>query len=257
MNDAWLMARGWLLEYGGPVLGAVLILAAGWVALRFLLVPFRRLLERSRVDPSAASFLTSSLRTALLVAIFLGVLQQLGVQTASLLTLLGAAGLAIALSLQGSLANFASGLLILSFRMVRVGDLIEMGDVRGRVAELLPFHVVLVTADNQRVTVPNTLLTNGVVRNNSALPMRRVQWSLPVTPKDHLPAVKEAVRARLRSDGRVLAEPPPQIHVQEWAEDKRVLTITAWTTTADYLTVQQDGLEALGAALDETRRAAR
>src|SRR5438067_6711859 len=144
-----------LLPFSVPVEGYVervvasaVILVAGWLGVRFLVGPLRRLLEQSRLDPSAASFLVNSTRSAIIVAVLLTVLQQLGVPTASLLTLLGAAGLAVALSLQGSLANFASGLLVLSFRMVRVGDVIEVGDLRGRVSELLPFHIVLVTGDN-------------------------------------------------------------------------------------------------------------
>ena len=130
----------------------------------------------------------------------IGVLQQLGVETASLLTVLGAAGLAVALSLQNTLANFTAGLLLLSFRMFRVGDTIEAAGVRGRVSEIFPFHVVLVTEDNQAVTVPHSLLTGSGFRNQSMLPARRVQWSLPVRTEDNLAAAREALRGRLLSD---------------------------------------------------------
>ena len=239
--------------YAHRVLAAVLILAAGWLAVRFLLGPLRRLLERGRADPSVASFLVNSLRSAIVVVVILAVLQQLGVETTSLLTVLAAAGLAVALSLQGSLANFASGLIVLSFRMVRVGDLIELGDVRGRVTELLPFHIIVVTADNQRITIPNTQLTNSPVRNHSALPNRRVQWTLALTPDDDLAASKNALLTQLRADPRVLPEPPPQIYVQEWTHEKRLLAIAAWTTTTDYLTVQQELLESLGLRLQSLR----
>ena len=242
--------------YVGRLLGALLILGVGWLAVHYLTRPFRRLLERSRMDPSVASFLANSARTALVVVILRGVLEQLGVETTSLLTLLGATGLAIALSLQGSLANFASGLLVLAFRTVRVGDLIEAGDVRGRVTDLLPFHTVVVTPDNQRITLPNTVLTNAPVRNHSTLPIRRVQWLLPLTPRDDLAAVKRTLEARLRADGRILAEPGPHLFVQEWTEDKRVLAVEAWTATADYLPVQQELLEALGLRLQELREQA-
>jgi small conductance mechanosensitive channel len=180
------------------------------------------------------------------VAVLLAILQQLGVQTASLLALLGAAGLAVALSLQTSLANFASGLIVLAFRLVRIGDQIEVGDVRGRVCEMLPFHVVVETADNQRVTLPNTLLTNGPVRNNSALTTRRAQWSLPVPARLDLAVVKDLIRARLLADERILKEPAPQVFVQEWSEDRRVLTIQAWALTGNTQPVQQDLLEELG-----------
>lgn len=236
------------------LLGAALIVAVGWLAIHFLLGPVRRLVERSRADPSVASFVVNSLRTAIVVVVILAVLQQLGVETTSLLTVLATAGLAVALSLQGSLANFASGLMVLSFRMVRIGDLIELGDIRGRVTELLPFHIVLVTLDNQRVTVPNTQLTNSPVRNLSALPKRRVQWALPVKAQDDLAAIKDALLAQLRADERMLAEPPPQIYVQEWTEEKRVLAIGAWTATTDFLAVQQGMLETLGLRLEELRR---
>jgi small conductance mechanosensitive channel len=241
-------------EYALRLLGAGLILMAGWLAVHFLTGPLRRLLERSRADPSVASFLVNSLRSALVVVVILAVLHQLGVETTSLLTLLAAAGLAVALSLQGSLANFASGLIVLSFRLVRVGDLIELGDIRGRVTELLPFHVILVTADNQRITVPNTQLTNAAVRNHSALPMRRVQWNLPLKPGDDVAAVKNALLTQLRTDPRVLAEPAPQVYVQEWTEEKRLLAIGVWTATTDYAAVQQEMLEPLGLRLEALRQ---
>jgi len=254
MDEFWHTVRGPVLEYGPRALGALVILVAGWLAVHYLVTPLGRLAVRSRFDPSVASFLVNSARIVLLVVVFLGVLQQLGIQTASLLTLLGTAGLAIALSLQGSLANFASGLLVLSFRMVRLGDLVEVGDARGRVAEMLPFHVVLVTADNQRITVPNTLLTNGAVRNHTTLPTRRAQWTLPVAPDADLAAVKEALRARLRADPRILQDPAPNVYVQEWTQDKRTLLVTAWTATADYQEVQQEMLEALVTTLEGLRR---
>src|SRR5262249_50487270 len=153
---------------------------------------------------------------------------QLGVATASLLTLLGAVALAVALSLQGSLANFASGLIVLAYRLGRVGDLGETGDIRGRGVELLPFHALIVTADNVQVAVPNTLLTNSPVRNHSALPTRRAEWTLPVKSEADPAAVREALLTRLKADPRILAAPPPVVFVKEWGEDKRVLTVQGW-----------------------------
>jgi small conductance mechanosensitive channel len=249
----WEMMRPRVEELAGRLALAAVILLVGWLLIRVLVGPLHRLLSRSRLDPLVVSFLVNSARGAILVAILLAVLQQLGIQTASLLTLLGAAGLAVALSLQGSLANFASGLVLLSFRVVRVGDLIEVGDVRGRVSEMLPFHVVINTLDNQRIVVPNTLLTNGPVRNNSFLLSRRVRWTLPIAATDDLNAAREALSNRLRADPRIFAEPAPQVYVQEWTLDRRVLAVEAWTATTDYLVVQQDLLEQLGQALQDIR----
>jgi small conductance mechanosensitive channel len=253
----WQQIPSWVREYAMRIIGAGLILLLGWIAMRLLVGPLRGLLARSRLDVSVASFLVNSVRTAILLVMLLAVLQQFGLETTSLLTLLGTAGLAVALSLQGSLANFASGLLLLAFRTVRVGDWIEVGDVRGRVSEMLPFHIVLETLDNQRITLPNTLLTNGPVRNNTYLPSRRVQWTLPVSANDDLDTVKAALRNRLQGESRILKEPPPQIYVQEWTADRRTLIVTAWTATADYVNVQQEMLEELGKSVESIRSPSR
>jgi small conductance mechanosensitive channel len=254
MAEWWQTYHETVEKYAGAGAQVLIILAVGWLALRYLAAPLGRVLERGRVDPSLSSFLVNSARTAILAVVLVAVLQTVGVPTASLLAVLGAAGLAIALSLQSSLANFAAGLLVLSFRLVRLGDLVEVGEFRGRVAEMLPFHIVLITADNQRITVPNTLLTAGGVRNHTALPTRRAQWLLTLAADDDLAAAREVLRGRVAADRRVLAEPPPQVFVQEWAPDRRVVAVQAWTSTADYPAAQQDLLEALGAALEAWRR---
>jgi small conductance mechanosensitive channel len=254
MEKLWqtLVERG--VDYAGRGLEIVLILVLGWLAVYLLVGPLRRLLDRTRLDPSVASFLANSARSVLVIVVVLAVLRELGVETTSLLTVLATAGLAVALSLQGALANFASGLLVLSYRVVRVGDLVEVGDSRGRVAELLPFHIILITADNQRITVPNTLLTNGAVRNHSTLAARRAQWTLPLKPSDDLAAVKAALRSQLQADSRILPDQPPQLYVQDWTDDKRTLVIQAWTATVDNQAVQQELLEVLGARLEALRR---
>lgn len=248
MDELWQKLQPQAVLYSGRIAGVAIILVLGWLVLRYLVGPLRKLLGRSRLDPSVVSFLTNSVRTVLLVVLALALLQQLGIATASLLTLLGTAGLAVGLALQSLLSNFFSGLWLLSMRTVRVGDLIEVGDVRGRVADMLPFYVVVDTLDNQRITVPNTLLTNGPVRNNTILPARRVNWALPVAAAADLAERKEALRARLLADPRVLKEPAPLLYVQEWGLDKHVLAIAAWVATPDYLPVQQQLLEELGRA---------
>jgi small conductance mechanosensitive channel len=235
----------------GRMMGALVILILGLLALRYLTPPFRRLLERSRMEPSIVSFLSNTVWALILIVMTIGALQQLGVETASLLTVLGAAGLAVALSLQNTLANFTAGLLLLSFRMLRVGDMVEVGGVRGRVTEIFPFHVVLVTEDNQTVTMPNSMLTANVFRNQSTQSFRRMQWSLPLRAGADLGLAKEALRGRLLNDPRIQANPPPRIFVQEWNDDKCVLAVQAWTAAYQYQAVQEDLLEGLHKALGE------
>jgi len=121
------------------------------------------------------------------------------------------------------------------------------------VSDLFPFHVVLITEDNQSVTVPNTLLTGGGVRNFTALPLRRAQWSLPLRAGIDLAAAKAALLSRLRADRRVLAEPAPRVFVQEWDDDRRVLAVQAWASAADQPALQEELLEALGLAVEALR----
>src|SRR5947209_8564718 len=131
MDELWQELRTRADLYAGHILGVVVILAIGFVGLRYLVGPFRRLLDRSRVEPSTASFFANSAKSLIIIVVVIGALQQLGVETASLLTVLAAGGLAVALSLQNMLANFTAGMLLLSFRMLRVGDVIEAGSMRG------------------------------------------------------------------------------------------------------------------------------
>src|SRR5262245_37397705 len=254
MEEPWHEYHALIMGYAGRVLGALALVAVGWLAHRFLLRPLRRVLERGRMGPVVSSYIAGLAQAGLVIVVILAILHQFGVQTVSLITLLGAAGLALALSLQGLLSNFTSGLLLFSYRMFRVGDLIEVGDLRGRVSEMLPFHVVLTTGDNQKIIVPNAMLTGGAVRNNSALPQRRVQWMLAIKPQDDLTVAREALRACLLARAGVLADPPPHIYVQEWTEDKRVLAITAWTSPENVETLRNEALEDLGRCLDDVRR---
>jgi small conductance mechanosensitive channel len=256
MEELWRRLEQNAEVYVGRLIGAIIILFVGILALRYLLAPLRRILERGRMESSAASFVTNTARAVLIIAIGIAMLQQLGMETASLVTVLAAGGLAVALSLQNTLTNFAAGLLLLFFRMVRVGDLIEAGGMRGRVMEILPFHVVLLADDNEVLTLPNSLLTGSGFRNLSAQPARRAQWTLPLRPGDDLGAAKAVLCDRLLADPRILKEPGPRAFVQEWADDKRVLAVQAWATVGNQRAVQEELLEALGQALEGLRQRA-
>ncbi len=251
MDKFWEGLPERLIPWIGSAVAAVLILLVGLLVLRYLIPALRRLLECSRMEPSLVSFLANSIRGVLLAVIVIGILQRLGVPTGSLLTVLATAGLAVALSLQSTLSNFTAGLVLLSFRMLRVGDVIETGTMRGRVAEIYPFHVVLVAEDNQVVQVPNSLLTNNAFRNQTSLPTRRVQWSLPLGSAADLGVARESLRSRLLADARIHREPPPRVFVQEWNDDRRILAVQAWTSAREAQTVQEDLLEVLGQALTE------
>lgn len=156
-----------VVQWGLNISKALLILIAGWLAARLLARLFSNFMKRLRLDATLVTFLNSLTYAVLLVIVVVAVLGQLGVETASLIAVLGAAGLALALSLQASLGNLASGLMILSFQLFRVGDTIEVVGVRGVVQEILVFHTIISTEDGQRALIPNSKITSEVVRHRA------------------------------------------------------------------------------------------
>jgi small conductance mechanosensitive channel len=251
MNEFWQFFQTTAQTVAHPVAAILIILVVGWLCSRYLISPFQAVLQRLGLAAVSVSFLINTIRVLLLVTVFLAILQQLGVVTTSLIALLGAGGAALVISLNNTMANFAAGLILLGNRMVRLGDTIEVGDVRGQVVELLPFHVVVRTGDHVQITLPNSLLINGPLRNHTALPTRRVQWSLPIPPSLDLAVVRETLRARLRADDRILAEPAPALFVQDWSPERRLVVVQAWTATANAAAVQEQMLEELGKVVQE------
>jgi small conductance mechanosensitive channel len=246
MNELWQQFQANLPTSIGNLAGVAVILLAGWLFYRYFITSFQQMLVRVGVSPGVVSFLCNTIRAMILCAVGLAVLRQIGIETTSLLALLGAAGAALAISLQGFMGNFASGLVLLSERMMRLGDTIEVADVRGQVVEMQTLHVVIETADRVRITIPNATILNNPFRNHSALPTRRVQWLLPLPAGVDLAPVKAALTDCLLADARVLRSPGPTVFLRDWAMDKQTLTVQAWTSTAEAQTVQDQLLEPLG-----------
>jgi small conductance mechanosensitive channel len=251
MSELWVKIESHLPAWGAHLLAVAIILLVGWLFSRYLIGWLFRALVRVGGAPGAVSFLANTVRAVVLCAVILSVLQQIGVETTSMLALLGAGGAALVLSLQGFMVNFAAGMVLLGERLMRLGDTIEVGDVRGRVVEMQSFHVIVETAERVRVSVPNGTLMSTPFRNHSLLPTRRVQWLLPLPGGIDLAAVKEALRARLRDDARILAEPAPALFLREWAPDKVTLAVQAWTATPDAQAVQDQLLEELGKVVEK------
>jgi small conductance mechanosensitive channel len=250
MSDFWDKIQASLPLWSARLAAVFVLLVAAWLFDRFFIKSLHRLLVRAGAAAGAVSFLFNTARAVLLCAVLLAVLQQLGIETTSVVAVLGVAGAALALSLQGFMGNFAAGLVLLGERMLRLGDMIEVGDIRGRVVEIQTLHVVVETVEHVRVTLPNTLLINSPFRNHSAFPTRRVQWLLPVPLGIELDPIKEELAACLLADARVLKEPAPAVIVRDWALDKQTLAVQAWTASADALAVQDQLLEALGKVME-------
>ncbi|MHB2019687.1 MAG: mechanosensitive ion channel family protein [Candidatus Xenobia bacterium] len=227
-------ASTYLVSYGLNLLAAILIFAVGkWLA-GFMARLAERALLQSRVEKTLASFLRHLAYIALMIVVITAALSQLGVQTTSFVAVLGAAALAVGLALQGSLANFAAGVLMVLFRPFKVGDVVESAGVTGEVVEVQLFTTVLNTPDCRRVIVPNAQMTSGVITNFTANPLRRIDLVIGVSYEADLSAVKRILEEIVTADPAVLKDPAPEVGVLELADGKVQLALRPWVHGADY-----------------------
>jgi small conductance mechanosensitive channel len=211
----------------------------------------RRTLTNAGIDPTLTTFVAHVGRYALLIFTTIFVLGRLGIETTSLVAVLGAAGLAIGLALQGSLSNFAAGVLLIVFRPFQVGDLVEAGGTTGTVQEIQIFTTVLHTADNLRVMVPNDLITKGKITNYSANEIRRVDITVGIACSNDLEHVRARLTNILTEDPRVLTTPAPLVTVSEFGNTSVQLLMQAWVKTPEYPTVRSELLAQVKMACDQ------
>lgn len=214
--------------------------AAGWAS-SLVRGGFNRLNDRHPADPTLASFFSSLVRYVVIIIGLIAVLQQMGIKTASILAVLGAASLAIGLALQGALANMAAGIMILLFRPYRVGDVIESGTRKGTVRNLDLFFTELATEQNLKVLIPNGKVFGDVIVNHTGFGHIRLDlvFKVPAADQD-IPALIAAIAGWMRDDGRIDEAPAPTIEVSNMDKDNIELTAKLWTTRPDKPTVTAD-----------------
>lgn len=244
--DGWLgAAREMAVFYGARVVGAVLVLAAGWWLAGRVRRSTRRALERSQVDEALVPFLSSLSYAGTMVLVVVTVLGVFGIPTASVVAVLGAAGLAVGLAFQGTLSNFAAGIMLLVFRPFQVGDFVEVAGVSGTVRGIRIFSTEVSTGDNVRVTVPNSQVFGTQVRNFTANDTRRIDLTVGVGYGDDLDDAEEAIRRVLDSEERLLEEPEPQVAVDSLGDSAVNFIVRPWVKTEDYWSVRRDLVRAL------------
>ncbi|PUA44110.1 mechanosensitive ion channel protein MscS [Pseudomonas protegens] len=229
-SQAWIPM---IMEYGSRVLLAVITLAIGWWLINKLTHKVGKLLALRNADLALQGFISSLANIILKVLLIVSVASMIGVETTSFVAAIGAAGLAIGLALQGSLANFAGGVLILLFRPFRIGDFIEAQGISGSVDSIQIFHTVLRTGDNKTVIVPNGNLSNGIITNYNRQPTRKVVFDVGVDYDADLQKARE-VLLELAKDERVLADPAPVAVVSTLGDSAITLSLRVWVKTADY-----------------------
>jgi small conductance mechanosensitive channel len=244
MDDARLFADTYLIPFGVRLLVALAVFVVGrWIA-KFVLAMFNRVMDRSHVDISLRKFLGDMLYAVCFVAVIVAALDTLGVKTTAVVAVLGAAGLAVGLALQGSLSNFAAGVMLILLRPYKVGDLIVIGKYLGRVDSIRVFHSVLITADNREISIPNAQIIAAPIENYTNLGKRRLDLVVTINQAADLARVKELVAAALR-DERVQNEPAPAIEVAEIGDASVKLYVRPWTRVADYPALTADAMESI------------
>lgn len=204
-----------------------------------------------KIDPTVAKFIGNLANIGLLAVVVIAALDRLGVETTSLIAIVGAAGLAVGLALKDSLGNFASGVMLILFRPFRVGDYVEAGGAAGSVKEIRIFATVMTTPDNKVITVPNGAIMGGNITNYSEMPTRRVDMVVGVGYGSDLAKVKQVISGILDQDKRVLTDPAPVVAVSELADSSVNLIVRPWVKSADYWAVLWDTTESVKRRFDE------
>jgi small conductance mechanosensitive channel len=242
-----------LIEYTPKVLMAFAVLIIGVLIIKVFINTTKKVLSKREVDITLQKFLLNLLNWVLKILLFITVVAKLGIETTSFAAILASAGLAIGLALQGSLANFAGGILIIIFKPIKIGDFIEAQGVSGSVKEIEIFTTKLNTTDNKEIIIPNGALSNGNIVNYSTEATRRVDFTFGVGYDSDIKKTKEVISRVIHSHPLVLKEPAPAVNLSELADSSINFFTRGWVKKEDYWTVKFDVLEQTKEALDAAR----
>ena len=233
------------------IIVALIIFYVGRVAISLVVRGLRKIMRKQDVDKTLETFVCNLVRIVLLVVVIIAAIGQLGIQTTSFIAIFGAAGLAVGLALQGSLSNFASGVLIVLFRPYKVGDFIEGAGISGSVEEVQILTTVLKTGDNKQVIVPNSQIMGSIITNYSANATRRVDMVIGVSYSDDLDKVRSTIQELVAAENRILDEPACTIAVSALADSSVNFVVRPWVNTPDYWPVMFDLTEAIKKRFDK------
>ena len=230
---------------------AIVIFYVGKLAVGLLVRGMRKVMQRQEVDKTLETFVSNLVRMVLMVVVIIAAIGQVGIQTTSFIAIFGAAGLAVGLALQGSLSNFASGVLIVMFRPYKVGDFVEAAGIAGVVEQVQILTTVLRTGDNKQIIVPNGQIMDSIITNYSAKDTRRVDMVVGVSYDDDLDKVRATIDELIAADERILSDPAPTVAVSELADSSVNFVVRPWVKSADYWGVMFDLTEAIKKRFDK------
>jgi len=249
-HAVWNTAIALVSTWGLRVVGALVLLVFGVVFAKVVRGSLRRALQRSPLDPTLVPFLSGIVYYLVLAFVLIAVLGLFGIETTSIIAVLGAAGLAVGLALQGTLANFAAGVMLLVFRPFRVGDYVDAGGVAGSVESIGVFATTLNTPDNVKIIVPNSAVSGSTIKNYAANETRRIDMVMGISYGDDIGKAISTIQAILSADARVLKDPAPVIAVAELADSSVNLVVRPWCRKDDYWALRFDVTRAMKERLE-------
>lgn len=229
-----------IVSYAPKLIAAFTLLIIGIYSIKFVNKLVQRVMQSRQLDPTLSKFLLDILNWVLRILLFVSVIAKLGIETSSFVAILGAAGLAVGLSLQGSLSNFAGGMLIILFKPFKVGDTIDFQNITGVVSEIQIFVTKIISANNQTIFVPNGILSNGIITNYCVNQNRRIELVLRVGYSTNIEVAISAIHGVLKNNEAVLKSPLAQVLVKDLSDTAVHLAIRAWVNNADYTQASSD-----------------
>lgn len=251
LTQWFLNNQGFIFLYGVNIISALLTLIIGIYIARIISKTAFRLMSKRQVDSTVASFSVNMIKYLILSFVVIAALGRIGVQTASFVAVVGAAGLAIGLALQGSLSNFAAGVLLITFRPLKAGEYVEAGGAAGTIESVQIFNTILISPDNKMVVVPNNNVLSGNIINFTRTGKRRVDLTVGVSYSADLKKTREVLEAVLTNDSRVLDQPAWTIGVCALADSSVNFVVRPWVKSSDYWGAYFDLYERIKTSLDE------
>jgi len=251
MDNYLVMIQEYATVYGIKILGAVAILIIGlWIA-KLITKSFNKMLRKKGTDDTLNKFFTAMVRIALIAFVVIAAISQAGIETTSFIAVLGAAGLAVGLALQGSLANFASGVMLIIFKPIKVGDYVEGGGIEGDVEEIGIFVTTLVSRDNKVIFVPNSKMTSDNIINHTLKDVRRVDLVFGIGYSDDINKSKDAIVEVFKENSKVLSDPEPDVFVSELGDSSVNFVVRPWCKTDHFWDVYFEITEAIKKKFDD------
>ena len=239
------------VSFGIKLVAAIVIFYVGRIVAKMVTNGVRKLMVAQEVDKILESFVGNLVYSLLMLFVIIAAINQIGVQTTSLIAIMGAAGLAIGLALQGSLANFAAGVLIVMFKPYKVGDFVEAAGIAGSVMQVQILTTILKTGDNKQIIVPNGQIMSSIITNFSANDTRRVDLTIGIGYDDDIDKARDTMQELIDADDRILKDPASLIAVSELADSSVNFVVKVWVKSGDYWAVNYDMTEAIKKRFDK------